>query len=264
MRDWPRCVVGLCLLLTACVSSSDPPGDPDAATDARAIDADPLIGDDGPNLCFLDCFPVAYCNAGELRAATGPTGATYPCDQPPPFQCPVEITACPAGCLAEQLVLSGNGTVSDPAVFHWLCRSGAPAVAGQACDTDADCTPTFAIPSTEDPRLVVQDYLRCGSGGTCEAAAAPVIAGYGAPCTVASSGGFGVFWGENTAAGGLPACLAGDGCSSATITCDGDWQCPAGSRCDHAIPRADATPSTTGVCRPGSASPLRGDDLACP
>jgi hypothetical protein len=252
MRDTPRLVAILCLVAPAAACGSDPFFDPGPLFPEQGIDA---------GLCFLDCFAGASCVGGVLHAAPAGPNATFPCNEPPPFECPVVTRTCELGCVLDGAFVGGDSRVDNTSVYDWLCRTAPTAVAGQACTTDADCRPTFAAPAGELGVEMV--YLGCGAENVCVEVAAPELAGWGAPCDAdGNNTDVDVLWGENTVAGGLPACLEGASCTFATITCVGDWECPAGARCDRAVGRLDGGPSAFGVCRPGS-WPLRDQHLGC-
>ena len=214
--------------------------------------------DDVPTDCHLDCFGGATCTAGVIHVY-GFGARPVACDAPIVANaCDKSTVTCALGCRAEVTVGGGpNSSGSDP--YAWLCLAETPARVGDACVTDDDCHPTFAIPDSGGN--LRQTYLRCDGASTCEVASPPTVTGYGEPCAPGPVVSFDVTWTAGATAGDV--CLAVDrGClrTFASRTCAGDWDCPQGSRCDDTIPHAGGA-AGTGVCHPRAM--LEAADLPC-
>lgn len=213
-------------------------------------------------MCHVDCFGGAQCDNGELEL-WGYAPRDIDCDQwAPPDYCVAQRQTCPLGCRAEDVYVQMADSTNSYAQYEWLCLPAQPATTATACTTDDQCRPTFAIPQLGG--TVTQTYLRCGGAGSCIETTAPVFAGYGGGCTPGGQPTSDFKWIEGANAG--EACLYGQRVTSTCVstflsrTCTGDWDCPAGSRCNDSIPHADGT-RTTSVCTRGTS--MRVNDFGC-
>jgi hypothetical protein len=268
-------VLGVVTLCASCdlYFDSDPDPAADAATapaDAQPIDAGPYVPPPCPTSApyYLE---QASCSGGQAWTWTGwfyrGAGSHSMCS----VMLASTTATCASGCAIPGGTFRHGEPPADITAFvgapQILCTETAEAKLGDACNTlgTAPCLPT-RVRLNADGTVASQDYLACGAGGTCVAAPAPVIAGYLQPCDpalvaqYATPGTSGLVPLSNQSFGFVhrpSGCLvAWDSTAQALATgvapyCVGDWQCPAGSLCDDAVPSL-ATPGSFGaLCKPG-------------
>jgi hypothetical protein len=239
-------------LVIAIAACGDGDGDsPDAPPDAREYEPS----------CHLAREHVR-CEGGVARSMIeweGGGSSSSLCRKPPESH----TAECATGCAIDGAVRLDYGApeflgdiFADPSS---LCAGAPEAKAGDACGPTAPCLPTRAQ-LRDDGTVTGQAYLTCG-GGLCAPADAPVVERYLQPCDaeiLATYGGPGVVGVAGDPQRDRAACLlAWDDqaqalTSGVTVTCIGDWQCPAASLCDHRLTfLSTRRVAVFGVCKPG-------------
>ena len=200
-----------------------------------------------------ECFQERGCENGNGLSTPS---TEVPCDQWTTAFCTDHWSyPCMNGCAIESVGLGadlGNGV--DPAVF---CAEAPTAQVGDSCGVG--CLPTRA--TADATGKVSQLYLACDQATQrCAAALAPTVSRWMAPCplTAAAWGAPGVNGRAGASQDAGAFCLLAWDASTATvangltITCLGDWDCPAGAMCDDHVARLQQTDDQVqAVCRPG-------------
>jgi hypothetical protein len=210
-------------------------------------------GKQAPPEGYYECGPVMGCKDGEVLDFQA---SVVPPDFVTPTVCEDRsLRRCTAGCAIESLEYDYDPDL-DPAI---LCAETPDAHEGDPCTVDDDCLPTRA--TVDASGVVTQAYLACdATSGACVAASPPPPAAtWMQPCpsAVAIAGKPGV---NGLAADefGEPCLLAWDAATSTianglTPNCIGDWDCPAGTVCDDAVPPLEVFgDDPIAVCRPGA------------
>lgn len=215
-------------MVAACGPAPDaPPADAEAGLDAP--DA-PHASPDTNAGCHWDCFRARFCAAGVVHEVVH---APVPCDRWT-GSCPTTaLGTCPFGC-------GDRAPIADVGGWEVYCEGTEQRLAGDPCETDADCQP----PAPEvTPTALERRYLACdGALESCVAAAPPSAPDAGGACAVS-------FDALSSVAGGYAYGVVADAaCSSgwclflaaeapacdlhgcATV-CEDDWDCPPDLEC---------------------------------
>ena len=226
------------------------PVDPDGGLDADP-DADPNAD---PN-CHFDCFGALECRDGKAIAWAH---TPVPC-WAWTGRCPRTEVTCAGGCALEfyddRVVEYGRQTLDG---LRALCAETPLAAVGDRCD-ESGCVPVRA--ATAEDGTARLTYLACElATRTCTVTGAPVIDRYLEGCPLAAAS-----LGRNLQEGvvsvtprptfDLQWCLvarndAGDVRHGLTLSCIGDWDCPASSTCDT-FRDTDFGDLPVALCRPG-------------
>lgn len=230
---------------SAASGGGGPPYDGDASTDSpdgSSLDA----GTDGADgACSYEGVICEFyspwdCISGEVYAVVDPCWICGPSYWEPVLQ-------CDRGCRIDMNAIKANeyGTWGLPDA-EALCEENRPKEVGDACETDADCKPTFATYAGNNTYLP-PEYLACDlATHACVLTEPPTISGYMDPCGAIQTSGDGY---QLVSA---PDCVTGlcfvtaidsDGCNQqgCTALCSDDSDCPLGSICFVSL----------GACAPG-------------
>jgi hypothetical protein len=256
------------LVLVGCGGSGS--SAPDAASTPDAPDPNPTGSD--PQWC-QNVDVRARCSGGtaminaRVHGSGGDPGKF--CDYGV-----VMSATCAAGCattgdVGQRQLLPGFDLFRLAKHAAALCNETPEAKAGDPCSraflSPHGCAPTRAKLAT-DGSVIGHDYLACSdTTKQCIASPGPTISGYLAACdaaTLAQHGAAnvnGVVAVDVTMASNpmRRACLlAWDSAAQAissgrSISCIGDWECPAGSLCDDQIAVLGVAAQKIAACKPG-------------
>jgi hypothetical protein len=202
-----------------------------------------LVAGCGPSTPECDSATVARCSGGVVSLWGCGSGV---------------VVECAYGCTEE-------GATANPTCADALCKGPPPKMAGDPCQTAADCLPT---PATWSSTEVTNTYLTCDTGThTCVATDPPVVADWLKPCNpdvIERILGAQIDAGVSQGFDGVTADLgcaegqcaihreAGASCiaNACTRVCTGDHECPRGSTCQGFTASA-ACGGSPGYCKPG-------------
>lgn len=217
--------------------------------------SDPDGGSSDPN-CHFDCFGAIECSDGKAIAwAHAPVRCSEWTGQ-----CPHVAVTCEGGCA---LVFRNNAIVDyewqNPDRLRALCAETPTAEVGDLCN-EGSCVPIRA--ATAGDGTATLSYLACHPAThTCAVADPPMIDRYLSGCPRAAVNldralREGVVFAAPDQTFELQWCLVARNDTGAvrhglTLSCIGDWDCPAGSTCDTFLDSTFGTYPRVAVCRPG-------------